>query len=59
MPDHTARHLSEMAKKSAAARRADLIARLIESAPPLSAEQVDRLRALLHQRSVCPTRTRR
>lgn len=51
MPDHSPAHLSQMAQQSAAVRRARLIERLISTAPPLSEEQVDRLRLLLHARA--------
>ena len=50
MPDHTPEHMARLSKESAAKRRTDKIARLIESSPVLSAEQASRLNGLISAR---------
>lgn len=50
MPDHSPEHMRRLSGVSASRRRAVKIARLIESAPPLEADQVAYLCALLQAR---------
>ena len=40
MPDHTPEHMARLTRHSAAARRAHKIARLLETAPTFTPEQV-------------------
>ena len=54
MPNHTPEHMARLTQQSAAQRRADKIARLLLSSPPLSEAQVRRLLELLAQ-CVAPT----
>ncbi len=50
MLNHSPEHMRRLSGVSAARRRAAKIARLIETAPPLEAEQVVSLCALLNSR---------
>lgn len=50
MPKHTPQHMRQMAEKSRASRRADLIAQLLQISPRLSEAQHARLKALLDER---------
>lgn len=50
MPNHSPEHMRRLSGVSASRRRADKIARLIESAPPIEADQVTYLCALLNAR---------
>lgn len=47
MPNHSPEHMQRITSASAAQRRAEKIARLIENAPPLTPDQRDRLALLL------------
>ncbi len=50
MPDHSPQHMARLARESAAKRRADKIAQLLVSSPPLNEVQGQRLQALLEAR---------
>lgn len=52
MPNHSPEHLARMTGQSAAKRRADKLARLIASSPPLSEAEGRRLQSLLETRLV-------
>ena len=47
MPNHSPAHMARLARESAAKRRTEKIAKLLESSPALKPEQVDLLRGLL------------
>lgn len=49
MPNHTDEHMQRLADISASRRRAEKLARLIETAPPLEADRVAHLCRLLNQ----------
>ncbi len=54
MPNHSPEHMARLSKESASQRRADKLARLIATCPPLSEAQASRLRVLLESRVATP-----
>ncbi len=49
--NHSPAHMARLSKESAAKRRTEKIAKLLESSPALKPEQVDLLRGLLTARA--------